>query len=131
MNRCIDESYGNFIINEHYNKGCIEGDQIMKAKIFKSRALGCTQNKLKSLQIKCPACNTYHFMRIKESTRIRPAWEWNGSLDTPTLSPIVNNKSCGCYFFIRDGYIEYTDDCKHDLKGQKIELPELTDKDII
>lgn len=97
----------------------------MKAKIWNYD--GGTYD---SLQIKCPACKTSHYMRLRQFTNDeRPSWVFNGDLDKPSLSPSVNNKTFGCHFFIKDGFIEYCGDCKHELKGKKIELPDITEDD--
>jgi len=92
----------------------------MKAKIWNYD--GGTYD---SLRIKCPACKTSHYMRLRESTNIRPSWVFNGDFEKPTLTPSVNNKTMKCHFFIRDGYIEYCSDCKHELAGKKVKLPDI------
>ena len=84
------------------------------------------------LNVKCPP-------KLKESTYNagRPHWEWNGSLDKPTFSPSFLewcNKKDGtvisrCHSFIRDGRIEFLNDCTHELKGQTVDLPEIPDDD--
>lgn len=76
------------------------------------------------------------------------AWQWNGSLDMPTLSPsllargtspisgeVVDRIMAGekiepipyvCHSFVRDGEIQFLDDCTHKLAGQTVELPEIS-----
>lgn len=58
-------------------------------------------------------------------------WNWNRSLDKPTLSPSVkhfyrhpdtNAEVTTCHYFIKDGLIQYCGDCKHELKGQTLPL---------
>jgi hypothetical protein len=61
-------------------------------------------------------------------------WDWNGSLDSPTLSPSVlvyEHKSSPpfkdqprCHVFIRDGKIQFLSDCTHELAGQTVDVPD-------
>ena len=79
------------------------------------------------LNVKCPP-------ELKESTYNagRPHWEWNGSLDKPTFSPsllVDAGQRFLCHSFIRDGRIEFLNDCTHELKGQTVDLPEIPDDD--
>ncbi len=76
----------------------------------------------------CPGCKHNHTVPAKR-------WNWNGSLDKPTLSPSVRHffpampkynraEETICHYFITDGNIVYCDDCKHSLRGT-VPLPEL------
>lgn len=42
--------------------------------------------------------------------------EWNDFL---------KESSSVCHSFVTDGYIEFLGDCTHELKGQKVEIPEI------
>lgn len=85
----------------------------------------------------------------------RASWDWNGSMDLPTFSPSLLVRSghyaphhdpargcwctynaehaddrapyaCGvCHSFIRDGRIQFLDDCTHALAGTTVDLPEI------
>lgn len=91
----------------------------------------------------CPGCDEVH------SIRLTPAgWDWNQDVISPTLNPSVlvtgyqsstdaeHEKimqgeqvpriGMRCHSFVRDGNIQYLDDCTHDRKGQTIPLPELS-----
>ncbi|WP_323780117.1 DUF6527 family protein [Thalassovita sp.] len=35
-----------------------------------------------------------------------PSWDWNGSVQNPTLSPSVNRLDCGWHGWLRGGYWE-------------------------
>jgi hypothetical protein len=75
----------------------------------------------------CPGCGHAHCVPAKR-------WNFNGDLQKPTLSPSVRHfytkedktQVTTCHYFIKNGVIEYCGDCQHDLKGKKIELPEIT-----
>jgi hypothetical protein len=48
-------------------------------------------------------------------------------VDRPTISPslaVGPNTSFRCHSFIRDGQIQFLDDCWHELKGQTVEIPD-------
>lgn len=79
----------------------------------------------------CPGCKHEHTVPAKR-------WHWNGDVNKPTLSPSVRHfyvlpahdgrpsvEVTTCHYHVRNGIIEYCNDCEHDLKGQKVELPEL------
>lgn len=91
------------------------------------------------LWFKCPGCDMtdkhppYHRIPVSIGTRLHPGtmderktWEWNGSLEKPTINPSVNHPGV-CHFFIREGVIEFCSDSDHPLKGQKVPLPEFTE----
>ena len=44
------------------------------------------------------------------------AIEWND---------FIKKHSTVCHSFVTDGYIEFLGDCTHELKGQKVEIPEI------
>jgi len=69
----------------------------------------------------CPGCECAHVIR----TSGEKAWQWNGSLTTPTFSPsylVLGERRC--HSFIKEGRIQFLDDCWHELKGQTVDLPE-------
>ena len=71
----------------------------------------------------CNGCGYVHALSPKVHS-------FNGDFDKPTFTPsVLNNFSPDriCHSFITDGKIQYLGDCFHELKGQTIELPELTD----
>lgn len=67
----------------------------------------------------CPGCNHTHSVPAKR-------WNWNGSLEKPTLSPSVKHffpaahgrpEETICHYHITDGKIIFCNDCKHTLRG--------------
>jgi hypothetical protein len=75
----------------------------------------------------CPACKTIHLFDDR--------WTFNNNFDKPTFNPSMlvhehrneNYWQPRCHSFVRDGKIEFLGDCTHDMKGQTIELPIITD----
>lgn len=82
----------------------------------------------------CVGCDDEHVVPTEGPT----AWQFNGDVDRPTLSPSIlvyerqHMTDAGvvtrprCHSFVRDGRIEYLGDCGHALAGQTINLPELS-----
>jgi hypothetical protein len=75
----------------------------------------------------CPGCDGGHSIPVTGSR----AWQWNGSLETPTLKPsiLVNRGSSNptvpvCHSFVTDGRIQFLGDCTHRLAGQTVDLPD-------
>lgn len=91
---------------------------------------------------KCPGCDYLHLISDKTDTGPGAKWEFNGSLESPTFSPSYllwhpghsGGKPNGkreniCHSFIKDGRIQFLDDCHHHLKGKTVELPEMKDEE--
>lgn len=89
------------------------------------------------LKFKCPACGHEHMVSVGPKSYWNIRWQFNGDFDKPTINPsllvtcdippevaIVPNIR-RCHSFIRDGKIQYLDDCTHALAGQTVELPEM------
>lgn len=113
-----------------------------KAKIYKS------DDDSEQLVIQCPGCGHHHIPTIKAGTYHKEVWDWNKSLDRPTISPSLlvrighyasgekkeNCELCKdghnickrCHSFIRDGRIQFLSDCTHHLAGQTVELPDIS-----
>jgi len=75
------------------------------------------------LVFSCPGCKQNHTVNVKEDAGRAP-WQWNGSLDTPTLTPsVLAIHEKRCHSFITDGQIRFLSDCTHNLAGQTVDLP--------
>lgn len=80
------------------------------------------------LQFWCPACNEIH--------ALNDTWAFNGNLESPTVNPSVRvtwlsgmlQKENICHSFIKDGNIQFLNDCTHNLAGQTVILPDVNDK---
>lgn len=78
----------------------------------------------------CPGCKGGHGV----PTQGKNAWGWNQSTASPTLTPSVLvlahetsppfNPQPRCHSFIRDGRLQFLDDCGHELAGQTVEMEE-------
>jgi len=83
----------------------------------------------------CPGCDEPHQI---DTTH----WEFNDNFEKPTFSPSYltwldpnpnalpdakyNKYRTGmrCHSFIKDGMIQFLEDCTHDLAGQTVAIPE-------
>ena len=69
----------------------------------------------------CPGCKCGHLFDHR--------WHFNGDTEKPTFegSMLVNapDPSTRCHSFVRDGMIQFLDDCFHSLKGQTVPLEDL------
>ena len=72
----------------------------------------------------CPGCGRLHSVPADR-------WNWNGSTESPTLSPSVlhfyehpktKQRETVCHYFIREGNIQYCSDSPHELAGQTISM---------
>jgi hypothetical protein len=78
----------------------------------------------------CPGCEYAHSVRV--NSKLSPSWQWNGSVDKPTISPSVLVTTPGmtgnrCHSFIRDGKIQFLNDCDHKLAGKTVDIPDWDD----
>lgn len=70
----------------------------------------------------CPGCESAHQLETKPG-----AWTWNGDLVRPTASPSLAVRphaggQVACHFWIRDGALEFLNDCGHKLAGQTVPM---------
>jgi hypothetical protein len=92
----------------------------------------------------CPGCDEAHTVRPRPAAS--PSWEFNGDGDRPTFAPSilvtgtqrltddeyarvmrgehVEPRPLVCHSFVRDGNIQFLDDCTHALAGQTVPLPD-------
>lgn len=81
----------------------------------------------KSCWLWCPGCEAYHRVYV-EGPDVSPIWSYNGNPENPTISPslLVNadDEATRCHSFIKNGQIQFLNDCHHKLKGMTVELPE-------
>lgn len=65
----------------------------------------------------CPACKCGH--------PIDDRWKFNGDLKKPTFTPsLLVHAQYICHSFIKDGKIQFLNDCTHELAGQTVDLEE-------
>ena len=80
------------------------------------------------LYFRCPGCQCVHRVPIEDCGPGVPVWEWNRSVDAPTLFPSINysydNPETQCHSFVKDGKIQFMSDCWHSLKGQTVTIPD-------
>ena len=99
----------------------------------------------------CPGCECGHMVKV---TGDHPVWAWNGSEESPTLSPSIllrsghfapghtgrcwcdynkdnpDNKGFECYVchsFVTNGRIQFLSDSTHKLSSQTVEIPDWDD----
>lgn len=82
----------------------------------------------------CPGClaggpknyDGLHALPVNAPYLSFPSWEWNGSLESPSLTPaILTTGYSRCHSFLRDGVFEFLPDSSHSLAGKKISIPDL------
>jgi hypothetical protein len=111
---------------------------------------------LHGYSIKCLGCGHNHVVYTNPQVYQESTWGFNGDVNNPTFTPSLlvrsghfipdfkagercwctyNNEHLDspkpfectvCHSFITDGKIQYLNDCTHHLRGQTIELPELS-----
>lgn len=76
----------------------------------------------------CPGCKGGHSFRVRGDPSKGPVWQWNGDLEKATFSPSLlcnaDEPDSRCHSFVRDGKIQFLDDCFHALRGQTVDVPE-------
>lgn len=73
----------------------------------------------------CPGCNEHHSFIVARSSP-GPLWTWNGDMEKPSFSPSLgvgmSMPEHRCHSFVRDGQIQYLDDCYHELAGKTVDM---------
>lgn len=89
------------------------------------------------LAFRCPACGCDHQVSVgPKSFWNPPNWTFNGDRNNPTINPSVlvtrkmPNGEERCHSFIRDGKIQYLNDCTHEFAGKTVELPDYTENEL-
>jgi hypothetical protein len=99
-----------------------------------------------SLYFWCPGCevigedgerhNGMHCLPVSPTTK-RPFWEFDGHLESPTLTPSILTRTSYytgpdtpprefvCHSFLKAGVFQFLSDCTHDLKDQFVPIPDL------
>lgn len=77
----------------------------------------------------CPGCKGAHSFNVHgDRSGDGPKWDFDGNLEKPTFTPSLivfyEPKVAKCHLFMRDGKIQFLGDCKHDLAGQTVEVPD-------
>lgn len=90
----------------------------------------------------CPGCNMGHHVRAAPPPNPNyvyngPIWDFNNDMVRPTFHPSiltglpddsgVRFSKKRCHSFIKDGQIQFLDDCFHELRGRTVELPDIDD----
>lgn len=80
----------------------------------------------------CPGCDTSHIIPVEG----RNAWGWNNDCEEPTFTPsilvnrdLVNPTQPMCHSYVTDGFIQFLDDCTHQLAGQTVRLDHIDNAD--
>lgn len=80
----------------------------------------------------CPGCDCCHQFSV--GRKQSPNWSFDGNMDRPTFSPSLlmfatltetGQRKTYCHLFLKEGRIQYLDDCPHKLKGQTIDMVEI------
>jgi len=93
-----------------------------------------------ALAFVCPGClalgggSGLHLLPVNAagnpSTK-SPAWNWDGNLEAPTLSPSIltskDDEERRCHSFLKAGVFEFLGDCAHPLAGQSVPMADLPD----
>ena len=78
----------------------------------------------------CPGCECGHRILVQAVGGPMPpnpighhVWQWNGSLEAPTLTPSLNIPG-ECHSFVNGGRIQFLPDSTHKLAGQTVDIPD-------
>ena len=77
----------------------------------------------------CPGCKCSHFINTNPANGA--VWEFNFDMEKPTVSPSLlvrmpwKDEMKTCHSFVRNGNIQFLNDCTHELAGQTVEIPEI------
>lgn len=72
----------------------------------------------------CPGCEEMHHFE-------KGRWAKSGTLDKPTFSPSLVVRAGTdrvCHSFVRDGNIQFLNDCHHELAGQTVAMKDLDEE---
>lgn len=94
----------------------------------------------------CPGCACAHHVRVVPTPEHPQPWEWNNDKINPTINPSVltvytkltelgerqaemspipeklDSVGVRCHLFVKNGFIEYLNDCTHALAGKTVKM---------
>lgn len=86
--------------------------------------------------VRCPACTelnlgSIHVFALKMCNGA-PGWVFSGTLESPTFQPSMRATATEgdtgtvhvCHSFVREGKIQYLNDCTHRMAGTTVDLPD-------
>lgn len=78
---------------------------------------------VEDLWYECPGCGGLHIIPVSGPK----AWGFNGSAESPTLTPSILSRGGRegkrvCHHFLKDGQIQFLNDCTHELRGQTVRV---------
>ena len=87
-----------------------------------------TSENYQVLQFWCPGCDDVHQINTKGEA----AWEWDGNLEAPTVSPSIlvlrdvfdglESSESRCHSFLKGGVWQFLGDCTHSLAGKTVPM---------
>lgn len=107
---------------------------------MKSMLRTCNDGKkiYQTLMFVCPGCvaggpdgyDGLHNLPVNIIEDInKPSWNFDGNLESPTLSPSILTHGGGaystCHSFLKAGVFDFLIDSTHPLAGQKVPIPDL------
>lgn len=86
----------------------------------------------------CPGCEQLHSFFVDEQ-RYPIKFKWDGNAVKPKVSPSIrlkvpyhlakdrvgHVKDHYCHYHINEGMLEFSIDCHHEFKGQKVPMPDI------
>lgn len=92
------------------------------------------EGKIAAYLFDCPGCGDTHEVTVHPNKNAQGAsWLFNGDTRKPTFSPSINARVARtelglpdkvCHSWVVDGTIKFVADSTHQLRGQKVELPD-------
>lgn len=79
----------------------------------------------------CPGCKQAHVFHVGGNAKIRPQWNFDGNMESPTFTPSLRmfytnpetkKEITTCHLILTAGQIQFQGDCQHDLKGKTIPM---------
>lgn len=87
------------------------------------------------LKFYCLACKESHIVCVGKKSYWRQIWTFNNDYNKPTINPSIlvsvnyPNYTSICHSFIKEGKIQYLNDCTHNMKGTTIELLDIDENE--
>lgn len=78
--------------------------------------------------IHCPGCHFKHSLKVEDDLLGPKIHTFNGDYEKPTFSPSLLwnfDPEIICHSLIKDGMIQFLNDCTHELKNKTVPLPDV------
>lgn len=80
----------------------------------------------RQIEWRCPGCRRWHYLSRTQTFGLLAyggaIYKWNESDFRPTIEQPMRHSGDGCFYTMRQGRLQFSDECTHDLAGKDVAM---------